>query len=617
MKEELYIDNKPVDLGSGTNVTLSYKSNFLSDVSKIVSNNSYTINLPLTARNKRVIEGAHIPSCSTRFPRINHAGRYVRNGVELISKGNVSLLEINDGIDIALSWGNVTKFASIVNDNKTLRDLSYDETSYISWIRPSSGAFFPPMYFIDYGFKDTDETIWYHPCMSVKSILQRIQEDCGVTFNIHSRSDMLDRLIIPLTTRYDSDIVSEGSAEELVFANRSYRFDSPIGYFVLFESREIDNFYYAAHYLTNEVSGTFISGIRNKFKNTKYRVSGQMKFKVSGEYENLSLTGYLMRRYGDDDMFTLFSASGTIQGDYYVIEIDSETDVLDCTGSNHLMYFYLTGIASSATTVTDISGSITIQAVAFPTPAPASGDDTINNRYYYIPNLPDIKQIDFIKGVMSMLGLFAIPGDNNQIEFYPIEYILENKSRKYDWSKYLVSTYMDNRPISMSFSYSEFAQNNVYAYDEDDYGKYSGIIKVNDETLDLEKEAITLPFIPTETNGDKAYIPLYTYDDEGNLQYDEDDDARILLLPSVNSTKPTFIGLSWPELIDKNYKGYKSIVAEQKVINVSIRIREVDLKDLDMSIPVYLSQYGKYYAIVSIQVGENGICKCELFQLED
>ena len=89
------------------------------------------------------------------------------------------------------------------------------------------------MYFIDYGFKDTDETIWYHPCMSVKSILQRIQEDCGVTFNIHSRSDMLDRLIIPLTTRYDSDIVSEGSAEELVFANRSYRFDSPIGYFVL------------------------------------------------------------------------------------------------------------------------------------------------------------------------------------------------------------------------------------------------------------------------------------------------------------------------------------------------------------------------------------------------
>ena len=34
MKEELYIDNKPVDLGSGTNVTLSYKSNFLSDVSK-------------------------------------------------------------------------------------------------------------------------------------------------------------------------------------------------------------------------------------------------------------------------------------------------------------------------------------------------------------------------------------------------------------------------------------------------------------------------------------------------------------------------------------------------------------------------------------------------------
>ena len=50
MRYELYIDERRVDL-SDDNIALNYKSNLLSDITKIVSNNSYTIKLPKTSNN--------------------------------------------------------------------------------------------------------------------------------------------------------------------------------------------------------------------------------------------------------------------------------------------------------------------------------------------------------------------------------------------------------------------------------------------------------------------------------------------------------------------------------------------------------------------------------------
>ena len=40
-RDELYINNTKADLNK-TDITLSYKSNLLTDISKIVSNSSYT-----------------------------------------------------------------------------------------------------------------------------------------------------------------------------------------------------------------------------------------------------------------------------------------------------------------------------------------------------------------------------------------------------------------------------------------------------------------------------------------------------------------------------------------------------------------------------------------------
>ena len=97
MKDELYIDNKLVDLGSNS-IALNYKSNLLNDISKIISNNSYTIKLPMTANNMAIIECSNIPSSTSRYPYLYHAGRLVRDGIEIVKDANVVLLSIDESI---------------------------------------------------------------------------------------------------------------------------------------------------------------------------------------------------------------------------------------------------------------------------------------------------------------------------------------------------------------------------------------------------------------------------------------------------------------------------------------------------------------------------------------
>ena len=83
----LYIDGQLVDLGYDTKITLNIKSNLLTDVSKITSNNSYTIKLPLTARNRSIIGNVELPTCESDYARKKHRARYFRNGIEIIPNG--------------------------------------------------------------------------------------------------------------------------------------------------------------------------------------------------------------------------------------------------------------------------------------------------------------------------------------------------------------------------------------------------------------------------------------------------------------------------------------------------------------------------------------------------
>ena len=50
--------------------------------------------------------------------------------------------------------------------------------------------------------------------------------------------------------------------------------------------------------------------------------------------------------------------------------------------------------------------------------------------------------------------------------------------------------------------------------------------------------------------------------------------------------------------------------------NLTRSLSREALKEVDVKVPVYLGQYGRYYALISVKSEDTGVCECKLLQLE-
>lgn len=629
MRDELYIDDKAVDIDDNTNITLNYKSNLFTEVSKIVSNNTYSIKLPMTVRNCKVIEHAHLPTSTSRFPRINHKGRYLRNGVEIVSDASVTLMEVSDTIDVAMAWGNVSAFAEIVNGDRTLQDLSYgmvENEDYIVWSKELSNSSRLP--WVSYGFKDDEPNAWFHPAVSTKWVLDKISKDSGVKFVIpESRQSFVEQLVIPLLTRNDAEIQSESNKVSLLYGDWYYMLESevnPYGRSRLLLGFNIggENNYYFKWDYRNFSGERLIYRFSSKYKKTDVHISLEVTLVLINSDANFE--GFEFGLYNEyhNRMEYIFTPVRTEdlgqdeQGEYrrrVVYKIDDDITLSD----QELLWLEVSTYFTTIRMQVESCGDLTLKPIANQIYVSANkATAEYVNRFYYVPNLPDIKQIDFIKAISSLCGMFAIP-DSDGIRFITMDEIVSNKSKALNWTKRVVASYPQNRPKLLSFSLDGFAQKNIYKWKDDDEGKNDGIIYVDDKTLDEEEEIMTLPFaasdIKNSGTGKYTEIPLYSYNEAGELEYNGNLTPRLLLMQT--QTIATFEGLDWESIIATQYKTYQEEVREPKVITELIEIPDYELKKLDMSVPIYLGQYGKFYAIISIKAEKTGICECKLFQL--
>lgn len=633
MRDELYINGKKADIDSSTSISLNYKSNFLSDISKIVSNNSYTIKLPKTANNLRIIECAHIPSAVSNFPYLIHAGTLVRDGVEIIRDANVVLLSVGEQIEVALSWGNISNFDSILEDDAELRDLSYgmsQGTDYVEWKKlESNTAQFPQ---IEYGYKKNETGAWYHPVVTAKWIMDKIASSYGITFDFSSDiSSEMSKMIVPLLSRNDAQRQIDSNAwlmqcignEEIsrqvdMFTARRRRF--------LFANPASSYYVEYKFYETGGIGGSTI-GFNPKFRNVKAHITWDVKLKAHSlvPYDNDFAPNIVLFNPANNKAYATFVPSEKIliedkggNGNVYefVFNIDEDVDLVDDEqnaydlsnylefSTNEYIAYNVDSAEAGAMLFSPYSGTIDLGV-----------DDKVNSRFYFVPNLPDIKQIDFLKAITSMLGLFAIPSDRFTIKFVKFDTVVENKSNAVDWSGRLVQAYFDKTPGEITYTLDDFAQHNRFLYKEDDtvIRNYDGDIPVDNQTLDYERDVVELPFAASDTRGGVAYIPIYSYSSDAELEYDDSVSPRILTLNESN--QGVFTGLEWETLLNGHYSSYKEIVNKPRVIVENIRLTAVELQMLDLSIPVYLSQYGSYWVIISVKTKKNDICEVKLLKM--
>lgn len=602
MRDELYIDGTKVDMGE-SGVSLEYRSNILTDISKIVSNFSYTIKLPKTKNNLRLIECAHIPSAVSSFPYLPHVGTLLRDGVQIVDGANVVLMSVSDTIEIALSWGNASGFSKIVEFEGNLDDLDYGVDDYIFWrydISPDEDA---PI--INYGFKTTEKHVSYHPVVSVKWLLERIQSQFNVNLLFPSdKQDILQSLKIPLLKKNDAQKYVDANRVTLTLSGFNKK-DGALRYYQLMFYGLVKS-YYIEYYK----DGSFISAFKPNFKNLQlnYSIDCRLVY-VGSAYKN---GGYLDIVDAD---------TGEIIDQVNALEVvDRGNNNYECHFKKDLsldpydktIYISTTVSKTGDDSVSLVSGSITLEAKV----SEVGADIGEYNKYFTIPNLPSIKLIDFIKSIAYMLGVFAVPGENNDINFVSFDSVINNKNNAVDWSSRILPNDYGDVARNISYQLNDFTQKNWFRYKDDDgvTGNYDSFIIVENRALDYERDAVSLPFSACDTLGGVASIPLYSYNDDGELEYDSGVNPRIVLYDS-ETCSCVFYPLRWDELIKQHYASYQEVVKQPKVVKEQVLLSAPELAVLDLLKPVYIRKYGAYFAIVNVKTKENNICEVELLKI--
>lgn len=592
MKEELYIKGESVDLGD-SEITLNFKSNLLGDISKITASNSYTITLPRTNKNIRLLDFPDVAGHESYMMRDYFNVEYYRNGVKLFDAKAVLISCSEDVFDVALTWGMSEKFIQLMNDDRSIQEFAdmalpwNSSTTYDNglvdgqlshgYIRHNAGI-------------DVDsnrDKIFIHPSVNCMRLLEEIASYYGLAMEWGSYKQYIELLYLPLISQKAS------SKYNFFEANITGTLDSDIKYVKFTQINRVDGI---------NISNTETYGDVVRIYETS--LDWELDILISTNKHNtlnvVELAFYSNAQY----IKSLQISSNDIGLCAYkgVIPFDI-TEYSNITIRIRINNGALLGIIKSYIKIF----SEDVQSVSY-------------NQYYPIGiNLPNISVVDFIKQICWLFGLFAIKIDTG-VFFMPVSKIIDNKKKAVDWSKKLVPTGWTAKETSYTFG--DFAQKNYFRYEENENAKSAdGYMVVQNKTLDHEKDLVKLPYTAGGDNGDMRAVPYFKWSDDGTIVELVDCGDRIMqLVISFDSQGKEDARLDFSDLKFQNRVSrfglsfYQDIIKSPFVIKDTFRLTEIDLKNIDYTIPVYIERYAAFFAIISIK-SQGDYSECELLKL--
>ena len=584
MKEELYIKGESVDLGD-SEITLNFKSNLLGDISKITASNSYTITLPRTNKNIRLLDFPDVAGHESYMMRDYFNAEYYRNGVKLFDAKAVLISCSEDGFDVALTWGMSEKFIQLMNDDKSIQEFAdmalpwNSSTTYDNglvdgqlshgYIRHNAGI-------------DVDsnrDKIFIHPSVNCMRLLEEIASYYGIAMDWGSYKQYIELLYLPLISQK---------------ANPKYNY-----YFA-----EIKLEYPGTpNTVVKYVQTNMTLGIYNHVMGLTIHLNGSGNYRIESNVKTKNSANpiYLLI---DKDNNNIYSSAFTYDGNYmYSFNKEYLTEEKDL----YLHIDFQSQIDESYNNyikITDIE----------------LNDEAQYYTYYPIgSNLPDISVVDFIKQICWLFGLFAIKSDTG-VYFISVNKIIDNKDKAVDWSKKLVPTGWTAKETSYTFG--DFAQKNYFRYEENENAKSAdGYMVVQNKTLDHEKDLVKLPYTAGGDNGDMRAVPYFKWSEDGTTVELEDCGDRIMqLVISFDSQGKEDARLDFSDLKFQNrvsrfgLSSYQDHIKSPFAIKDTFRLTEIDLKNIDYTIPVYIERYAAFFAIISIK-SQGDYSECELLKL--
>jgi len=660
----LYIDGTLMDMPENPGITLEFVSNFLTDPDKIASDKSYTIKLPRTISNMAAIGHAEDVGGEDDWAREIHSADLQKNGVQLLSGAQCTLLSIGTEIEVCLAWGLYPKLKTMSDDGLALNEIADDCTDALTFTGTTDPDTTAGDYYyadIDFALHDTTDfatkteltltstgrklqsnydgfyntgKYYLHPVVSVPYILDKIRQKYSLTLTWHDDAQtLIDALIVPLLTRtWDSDVYGSDNADVFTANTLTSRGDytltagtQNVGLFNVAAGNSFKEFKAA-----QEASITFEVGLRFTIALTSKQITALQE---NGRCDVWLPTLVAWKKNDDGVERINFGESTRLTADLFdTLPTAGEAIILtgrayvnrDVEAGDRLKFMFRPYVDSAWVFGGNVAGVEITYINAYPS---EDGEVPIGGLFPIIPNLPEISCLDFIKALAFLTGSFAKQqSDDGVIEFVP--YNVFSRSNALDWSAKLLPASDENTPASLSFVVSDWAQKNWYKYADDDtvQGNYDGSINIDDATLEAERTAYELPFAAS----DGASVPLY------ESQYDEDKkeynlvlqtcDPRILLAyekawedadgNEKSVCGATFDGLDVPSILAQD--AYSTLIDAMRgayVLEETFVLSELDVVEFDETKPVYLAQFGAYFAVLSIKTKDNGTATVQMIKI--
>lgn len=243
-------------------------------------------------------------------------------------------------------------------------------------------------------------------------------------------------------------------------------------------------------------------------------------------------------------------------------------------------------------------------------------------------NLPDIKVTDFLKCICILTSTF--PSQRfigGTLTFADIVNLWEAKAQAVDWTKKLIPSEASNHPRQTDFSVEDYCQHNIYRWKEDDtvYQQHDADMTIDNKTLEYTQDVCTLPFAATDGNR----IPIYEWESKqstfGNTTYTRQVATKYKACKDriVNLTKndagyaELAFNIDLQDIFDNKLEKLRKTVANPHHIVERFNLSDLEILNFDETKPVYLAQYGAYFAVLEIKTTNSGYCEVTMIELNN
>lgn len=656
-REELFINGQAVDLPEKTGVTLKISSNLLGDIDAIAGNTTYSINLPKTERNRSVLTMADVLTTTPAVPYTKFRVEYVRNGVSIFDDAVGVLTKITDtAFVISATWGVSQALAALKEKGVTLQDIGNGESVVRKETYPASertrynSRAWQPYIIAEYNpytytpvakphswWQTAGERLditqseesdvrtmlerYKHilPAVTAERILTNIRDTQGVNvvFDNAARAMITEDIAIPLATiacGVESATQTGTTHTATLIINTS---TSALG---LFPASLNAPFVVGGISPTTEalsvvdgkiaVNNDATLGVKVRLRVviiSRYTFAAGVKPATPNAIPDGDM--YAALDNGTNELRMVATTLHTTYGGGAV------TQIVEFTGegvmpmeSGEMLAFSLHVSATNAGTGTlFLTATTTGQAceadVSF---FEMSGDCPYDYPMPVFANLPAVKVLDFIKTLCALTGTYPRLQDGD-VHLTDVGAIFNacTEAGSDDWSDKV-----NGDAVEVSYTYGEWARKNWYRYKVNDLKAASddASIDIESSRLDETRDIFTIPF----QNGNGVHYPTTEKKVEGlTTTYDfKGGGAAIMEVYPIQDSAQTRCALRWGDsvrmssVLNRYYFRLRKVLQHVRVIKAEVFLTDIEVQSFDDRRPVYIEQFGHYYAVLSITTGD-------------